>query len=160
MTGNEPANTVEDGHTGRPDSGDSPDDYVLEEQVGFILRQVSQRHATIFADLMAGGLTPTQFSTLCRLRDAGPCSQNRLGRLTAMDGATIKGVVDRLAKRGLVVSGPDATDGRRLLVDLSPQGRDLVEAALPRAREITERTLSPLTAANRRTLLRLLKMLR
>ncbi|MCB2099479.1 MAG: MarR family transcriptional regulator [Rhodobacterales bacterium] len=147
--------------SGAPEGDAAADDaYVLEEQIGFILRQVSQRHATIFAEHMVDGLTPTQFSALCRLRDAGPCSQNRLGRLTAMDAATIKGVVDRLSKRGLVVSGPDATDGRRLLVDLSPQGRKLIDQAVPRAREITTRTLDPLNAANRAVLLRLLKQLR
>jgi len=30
------------------------------------------------------------------LTETGPCSQNLLGRLTAMDVATIKGVIDRL----------------------------------------------------------------
>ena len=34
--------------------------YVLEEQIGFILRQVWQRHAAIFAREIGINLTPTQ----------------------------------------------------------------------------------------------------
>ena len=43
-------------------------------------------------------------------------SQNRLGRLKAMDVATIKGVIDRLTARGLTETSADPKDGRRLLV--------------------------------------------
>ena len=59
--------------------------YVLEEQIGFILRQVWQRHAAIFAREIGINLTPTQWAALAKLTETGPCSQNQLGRLTAMD---------------------------------------------------------------------------
>ena len=41
--------------------------YVLEEQIGFILRQVWQRHATIFARDIGINLTPTQWAALAKL---------------------------------------------------------------------------------------------
>ena len=85
--------------------------YLLEEQIGFILRQVWQRHATIFAREIGINLTPPQWAALAKLTETGPCSQNQLGRLTAMDVATIKGVIDRLTARGLTETGPDP-DGR------------------------------------------------
>ena len=47
-------------------------------------------HPTLFAAAMSDELTPTQFAALVKLKAEGPCSQNRLGRLTAMDAATIK----------------------------------------------------------------------
>jgi len=81
--------------------------YVLEEQIGFILRQVWQRHATIFAREIGINLTPTQWAALAKLTETGPCSQNQLGRLTAMDVATIKGVIDRLTARGLTETSAD-----------------------------------------------------
>src|SRR5882757_7907186 len=81
--------------------------YVLEEQVGFILRQVWQRHAAIFAREIGINLTPTQWAALAKLTETGPCSQNQLGRLTAMDVATIKGVIDRLTARGLTETSAD-----------------------------------------------------
>jgi len=44
-------------------------------------------------------LTPTQFAALARLRELGDTTQNQLGRLTAMDPATIQGVIQRLLLR-------------------------------------------------------------
>ena len=85
--------------------------YVLEEQIGFILRQVWQRHAAIFAAGIGANLTPTQWAALSKLAETGPCSQNQLGRLTAMDVATIKGVIDRLTARGLTETSADPLPG-------------------------------------------------
>src|SRR5436853_6348275 len=79
--------------------------YILDEQVGFILRQVWQRHATIFAREIGINLTSAQWAALAKLNETGPCSQNLLGRLTAMDVAAIEGVIDRLSARGLNETG-------------------------------------------------------
>jgi DNA-binding MarR family transcriptional regulator len=118
--------------------------YVLEEQVGFILRQVWQRHAMIFARDIGINLTPTQWAALAKLQETGPCSQNLLGRQTAMDVATIKGVIDRLTARGLTETAPDPEDGRRLLVSLTRAGQQLAEKAAPNALAISRETLAPL----------------
>jgi DNA-binding MarR family transcriptional regulator len=133
--------------------------YVLEDQIGFVLRQVSQRHSTIFAERMES-LTPTQWAAMVKLLEAGPCSQNQLGRITAMDVATIKGVIDRLTARGLTETGSDPEDGRRLLVSLSKAGQLAAEKALSSAIEISDATLAPLNAKERETLLGLLTRLR
>jgi DNA-binding MarR family transcriptional regulator len=130
--------------------------YILDEQIGFILRQVWQRHATIFAREIGINLTPTQWAALAKLTETGPCSQNLLGRLTAMDVATIKGVIDRLTARGLTETSPDPEDGRRLLVSLTRAGQQLAEKAAPNALAITRETLAPLDAKERETLMALL----
>jgi DNA-binding MarR family transcriptional regulator len=111
--------------------------YILDEQIGFILRQVWQRHAAIFAREIGINLTPTQWAALSKLMETGPCSQNQLGRLTAMDVATIKGVIDRLTARGLTETSSDPEDGRRLLVSLTRAGQQLAEKAAPNALAIT-----------------------
>src|SRR3984893_13889789 len=134
--------------------------YVLEEQIGFILRQVWQRHATIFAREIGINLTPTHWAALAKLTETGPCSQNQLGRLTAMDVATIKGVIDRLTARGLTETSADPADGRRLLVSLTRAGQQLAEKAAPNALAITKETLAPLDAKERETLGELLSKLR
>jgi len=134
--------------------------YVLDEQIGFILRQVWQRHATIFAREIGINLTPTQWAALAKLNESGPCSQNQLGRLTAMDVATIKGVIDRLTARGLTETGRDPADGRRLLVRLTRAGQQLAEKTAPNALAITRETLAPLDASERETLVALLTKLR
>jgi len=133
--------------------------YVLDEQIGFILRQVSQRHTTIFAGEMSDDLTPMQWAALSKLHEKGDCSQNLLGRLTAMDGATIKGVIERLRKQGLVDASADSSDGRRLVVRLTDGGVKAVQRALPHAARITEQTLAPLSPRQRDDLLGLLKAL-
>jgi MarR family transcriptional regulator, lower aerobic nicotinate degradation pathway regulator len=134
----------------------SSDHYRLEEQVGFLLRKAMQRHTSIFAEEMPLGLTPTQFAALSKLKEVGPCSQNRLGRIAAMDVATIKGVVDRLKSRHLVVTTLDSTDRRRRLIDLTDAGHEVVIEAQRAGTTITERTLEMLSPRERVTLLRLL----
>lgn len=134
--------------------------YVLDEQVGFILRQVYQRHAALFAERFGDDLTPTQWAALAKLAEVGACSQNLLGRLTAMDVATIKGVIERLSKRGLVETKPDVEDRRRLVVSLSESGRSAYEAKVAVAADITSETLAPLTPAEREVLVGLLQQLR
>src|SRR5450631_4541173 len=99
--------------------------YVLNDQVGFLLRVAMQRHTSIFTARMIEGLTQTQFAALAKLHEVGPCSQNHLGRLIYLDTATIKGVVDRLVARGFVTSLNDPNDRRRRAVALTDRG-DLV----------------------------------
>jgi DNA-binding MarR family transcriptional regulator len=134
--------------------------YVLDEQIGFILRQVWQRHATIFAAEIGASLTPTQWAALAKLAESGPCSQNQLGRLTAMDVATIKGVIDRLTARGLTETCADPEDGRRLRVSLTRAGQQLAEKMAPNALAISRETLAPLDSRERETLMALLSKLR
>jgi len=134
--------------------------YILDEQIGFILRMVSQRHAAIFARDIGTNLTPTQWAALSKLAEAGACSQNQLGRLTAMDVATIKGVIDRLTARGLTETSPDPEDGRRLVVSLTRAGQQLAEKVAPNALAISKETLAPLDAKERETLFALLNKLR
>jgi MarR family transcriptional regulator, lower aerobic nicotinate degradation pathway regulator len=134
--------------------------YILDEQIGFILRQVWQRHAAIFTRDIGINLTPTQWAALAKLNETGPCSQNQLGRLTAMDVATIKGVIDRLTARGLTETSPDPQDGRRLLVSLTRAGQEMAEKAASNALAISKETLAPLDAKERETLIGLLNKLR
>jgi DNA-binding MarR family transcriptional regulator len=131
--------------------------YRLDDQIGFVLRQAQQRHTTLFAATMVDGLTPTQWAALAKLWECGGQSQNQLGRLTAMDGATIKGVIDRLTSRGLTASRPDPEDGRRLLIELTEEGLRVYRSAAPVASEITEKTLAPLAETERKILVELLR---
>ncbi len=133
--------------------------YDLDEQIGFRLRLALQRHTAIFFSHMVPNLTQTQFAVLVRLWEQGSCSQNELGRLAAIDSATIWGVVQRLQSGGLVETGANPTDRRRLTVTLTDAGRALVEDAIARARDSNEETLAPLSATERATLNRLLRKL-
>ena len=129
----------------------SDDDYVLERQVGHLLRRAHQRHAAIFQEMITDGqLTPLQFAALVKLRDLGEVSQNQLGRLIAMDAATMQGVIKRLLARGLISRRPDPDDRRRLILSLTADGHKLVESAVAAGKKITRRTLEPLSASEQR----------
>ena len=147
-----------------PDGGSIQDGtappYRLEDQVGFVLRQVQQRHALLFAAALSEAATTMQWAVLARLAEIGECSQNLLGRLVAMDVATIKGVVGRLGRRGLVEFRPDPADRRRVLVKATAAGTHLYRAHAGRALAVSEATLAPLRPAERATLLCLLNRLR
>lgn len=132
--------------------------YLLERQVGFIMRRVMQRHIAIFSSLIPG-MTPTQFAALAKLCELGQTSQNELGRLTSMDVATIKGVVDRLRARGLVDASPLVGDRRRLMLTPTEAGRDLHDELVAKASEVTRRTLAPLDKQEQDRLIKLLDRL-
>ena len=132
--------------------------YRLEDQVGFLLRRANQRHLAVFAEVVPE-LTTTQFAALAKLVEQGPMSQNQLGRLTGMDAATVKGVVGRLVNRRLVVTAPSGEDRRRLIVDLTPEGRALFAEVRARGFEATRRTLAPLAPADRERFLALVRKL-
>ena len=134
--------------------------YVLEQQAGHLLRRAHQRHTAIFQDNIPDSqLTPLQFAALVKLHDLGEVSQNQLGRLIAMDAATMQGVIKRLDARGLIERRPDPDDRRRLVLSLSASGRRLMEPAIEAGHEITRQTLAPLSAAERKSFLSLLARL-
>ena len=134
--------------------------YNLEDQVGHLMRRANQRHAAIFFEgLNDQQLTAMQFAVLVKISDEEEVSQNRLGRLAAMDPATVQGVVRRLKERALIDARPDPDDRRRSLWRLSKAGKSLVIAAIPIAEQITERTLGPLSKSERNTFLALLRKL-
>ena len=133
--------------------------YKLYEQVGYILRQVSQRHMGIFSDQITD-LTPTQFAALAKLCEWRSISQNELGRQTSMDASTIKGVVDRLRNRGYLETQPDQRDHRRLILSPSAQGERVFADLVTVASDITAKTLEPLTKKEQDQFLRLLSKLK
>jgi DNA-binding MarR family transcriptional regulator len=132
-------------------------DYILDKQVGFLLRLASQRHSALFQSLMVDGITPTQFSALIRIDENGECSQNQLGRLAGMDVATIKGVADRLREKGLIQTRSDPNDKRRSLISLTSGGEVLIEKLKGRGQKISKQTLDPLSPQEREQLLSALR---
>ncbi len=136
------------------------DGYVVEDQVGFLLRRAHQRHAALFQEGMdEAELTPMQFTALIKTVELGRVTQNQLGRLAAMDPATIQGVVRRLIARGLVCRAPDPMDRRTAVLTPTAAGVALAVRAVASARRITEATLRPLDGEEQRQLLALLRKL-
>jgi DNA-binding MarR family transcriptional regulator len=134
------------------------DHYRLEESVGHLLRRAHQRHTNLFQSLDGSdGLTPTQFAVLVRLEEEKRSTQNRLGRLAALDTATIQGVVQRLIARGLVASERDPLDRRTVVLSLTEAGLAVLDSAAGRGRSANRLLLEPLAPADQETLIRLLR---
>ena len=133
------------------------DSYLLDEQIGFLLRKANQRHRAIFSKLIGEALAPTQFATPVSLYFEGPTSQNLLGRRTAMDSATITGVINRLSQHKIVSKSSAPEDDRLSIIELTNSGRVMVLGLIADGIKITEETLEPLTQAEARTLINLLK---
>lgn len=146
--------------SGKDSKSGERENYMLEEQIGHLMRKANQRHTVIFAAAMKDeDLTPMQFAVLVKIRDEIEVSQNLLGRLAAMDPATVQGVVKRLAERHLIAGKPDPNDKRRQLWSLSKTGSKLLKKVLPIAYQITEDTLEPLSESERQSFARVLKKL-
>lgn len=133
-------------------------EYRLEDQVGFKLRLANQKHLDVFSRLMPE-VTPTQFAVLAKLSETGSISQNYLGRLVKMDAATTKGVIDRLKKKGFVLSTPSQTDLRRLEISLTEDGRIFTLNAVKTAHSISDKTATNLSPRELERLLALLDKL-
>ena len=132
-------------------------DYILEQHIGFLLRRAHQRHASIFNErLAASDLTPTQFAALIKSVQLGRVTQNHLGRLTAMDPATIQGVVRRLTERGLIRREIDPLDRRSAVLIPTAEAIAATAGAICAVRLVSELTLAPLTIDERTELARLL----
>tara|TARA_B110000003_G_scaffold39206_1_gene35988 strand:- start:164 stop:397 length:234 start_codon:yes stop_codon:yes gene_type:complete len=76
-----------------------------------------------------------------------------------MDIATIKGVVDRLRQKGLVLTEPFQNDKRRSLISLTPEGAEMIDDLGTAGHDITRETLAPLNASERQKFITLLKKL-
>nr|WP_256262394.1 MarR family winged helix-turn-helix transcriptional regulator [Pseudomonas gingeri] len=123
-----------------------------------MLRKAYQRHMAIFQQNVGDSqLTAVQFVTLCAVRDHGPSSLTELVKATAVDQATIRGIVERLKARELISLEPDPEDRRKVIVGLTAEGTRLVQQTTPCAARISELTMSNLNPAEQVAVLFLLR---
>jgi DNA-binding MarR family transcriptional regulator len=133
-------------------------DFTVEDHVGFLLRRAHQRHVALFTAGMARAeLTPTQFTALLKTVQLGRITQNHLGRLAAMDPATIQGVVRRLIGRGLIRRGRDLMDRRTAVLEPTEAGVALISRVVACAQRAHDAALAPLCPEERAQVLALLR---
>lgn len=132
--------------------------YVFADQAGHLLRKAYQRHTAVFQRLSIDPqITSVQLYAMCAIAEEGPCSLTTLGRATAVDPATTRGVVERLRERGYVALDADPDDKRRVKVSLTEKGAECVQRMIEPAQEVTRETLKGLTVAEQVALSYLLK---
>lgn len=130
----------------------------LDNNIAHLIRRAHQRASATFMAVLANrNLTPAQYFALIKLREKGEVSQNLLGRMVAMDPATIQGVVQRLGRHGLIKRVPDLKDRRRMRLHLTDEGIALVDGLHDGIEEMSDKILAPLGPEERSSLRALLK---
>jgi DNA-binding MarR family transcriptional regulator len=97
-----------------------------------------------------------EFAILHQLDDAGPISQQALGRALRIHPSNLVAMIDDLEREKLLIRHRDQADRRRYLVELTDKGRLRLEQAHRRALEAELELLSPLNGREREQLRRLL----
>lgn len=132
----------------------------IYNMAGHLIRRLNQISTAIFADGMAHigiDLTPVQFAALSTIRERPGIDQVTLAGEIAYDKATIGGVVDRLAAKGLILRGISARDRRARVLTITAEGQALFDTVLPVVRALQSDILSGLDSAERAQMLSLLR---
>ncbi|HUJ48852.1 MAG TPA: MarR family transcriptional regulator [Bryobacteraceae bacterium] len=103
------------------------------------------------------GLGLSDFAVLELLLHKGPQPVNVIGKKVLLTSGSITTAVDRLESRRLVRRTGDPEDRRSRIVGLTPTGRRLIHQAFRRHAADMEHALAALSAADRASLVRLLK---
>ena len=110
----------------------------------------------------AHGIESWEFDVLAALRRAGApyeLSPGRLLRETLVTSGTMTNRVDRLAARGFVERYPDPDDRRGVIVRLTSEGKEAVDAAFDALLAAEAELLSGLPVRERKKLAALLRTL-
>jgi MarR family transcriptional regulator, 2-MHQ and catechol-resistance regulon repressor len=108
----------------------------------------------------ANGLCLSDFAVLEALLHKGPMSVGELGRRVLLTSGSITTSIDRLERDGLVRRATTSTDRRARIVHLTDDGSTLIRTTFATHERDMERPFETLSAAEMRTLVRLLVKLR
>lgn len=141
----------------RPDLDFSP--LLVLSRVGRLARHLERARRTAFA---ASDLELWEFDVLSALRRAGTpyqLSPKALLQQTLVSSGTMTNRIDRLVSRKLVERRTDPNDGRGILVVMTEDGRERVDAAIRTLLTAEAELLERLSAADQERLSGLLRKL-
>ena len=138
----------------------TPPTLPLTDLPGHYIRRLQQIAVGVFMEeTQAFGVTPVQFAALNALLATPGIDQRTLAASIGFDTSTIGGVVDRLEARGWLQRQVSPEDRRARLLTLTPEGQRLLQDVAASVLSTQERILAPLSEDERRTFLRMLKVL-
>ncbi len=125
----------------------------LEEMAVLVPRLVGAFQRNFSRELARFGLTFPQFIALNALeRFEGTCRMGPLAEAALRSAASMTGIVDRLLERGLVRRERHPGDRRSVVVQLTEQGRALLEEVREARRQKVHRLLEVLPETERHRL--------
>ncbi|WP_421850474.1 MarR family winged helix-turn-helix transcriptional regulator [Oricola sp.] len=132
--------------------------FLLEEHNAYLIRLAHQRGTALFQKAFEGyGITPTQVAVLATLLRHGDLPQNQLGRITAIDTATLSTMLRRLEALDLTERVVSPSDQRVNLIRLTDKGIGFTLDVVPISRGVSDELLAPLNQRERKRFIELLK---
>ena len=120
----------------------------------FLLAKAYQKaHGDFKRKLQSYGVTPIQHLILEVLWGEDGLSASDIGKKLVLDGATLSGVLDRLAAGGWILKKPDKDDKRILRNYLTSKSKDL-KPSLSEARDQTNENLLKIFSLEEKVLLK------
>ena len=137
---------------------DAVDTRFLRTLVGYNTRRASLAIIEVFMERMAVyDLKVVDFSVLSLVaHNPGVTSRQLCAALNVLP-PNLVGLIAALERRGLIERRPHPSDGRAMGVHLTPEGVALTQQAEKTAAQLEQDATSRLTAAERKTLIRLLQ---
>jgi DNA-binding MarR family transcriptional regulator len=123
---------------------------------GHLIRRVHQASTAYFAEECGGELTAVQYAALVAIGSHPGIDATRLSEIIYFDRSTIGDVLDRMEGKGWIRREYTSSDRRIKRLDLSSAGQEVLQHVEPGIRRVQDRLLAPLTAAEAKTLVRLL----
>jgi len=125
---------------------------------GFLLKRCHQVAMAVFLEeSRAYNITQSQYGCLRALREYPGVDQIALGRLVGLDRSTAAMVIRTLSGRGLIRRVVDDRDKRRMRLQLTAKGEQLLADMAPAAARAQERVMKGLPDASRKSFLAMLE---
>ena len=104
----------------------------IEQQITVLLRRVQRIHlSTTTGDV---NLERSAYGIMCKLSDEGPQRLGALATAFGLDPSTITRQVQALEEIGLASRKTDPSDRRASILDLTPNGREILDSTRARRR--------------------------
>jgi MarR family transcriptional regulator, lower aerobic nicotinate degradation pathway regulator len=132
----------------------------LRRLPSWLASQVAAEAQRLVGEALAQeGMRRQHFSVLSSLAEQGPASQAELGRRVWIDRSDLHAIAGELEAQALIARVRDDQDRRRNVVTLTAKGRAALKRLERRVQAAQSALLEPLSAAERRELVRLLERL-
>ena len=127
----------------------------IEQQITVLLRRVQRIHlSTTTGDV---NLERSAYGIMCKLADEGPQRLGALATAFGLDPSTITRQVQALEEIGLAARTTDPSDRRASILDLTPNGREVLDSTRARRRSRLQEALADWPEADLTDFGRLLK---
>lgn len=131
-----------------------------EESLGYVINHVARLFAkALYQEISDFGVVPGQFAQLLALYERDGITQQELCDLVQIEQPTMANTLRRMERDGLIARSPHPDDGRKQVITLTPEARQLEPPLMTAAQRINQTSTRGLTKAERQQLMTLIEKL-